>query len=96
MDFGFTEGYKNTSETKTSGNKSHFFSQFVKKFKGKEGSDNEFKLSLQKVSNKKYLKLYKIKNNLVNYENDILENSINFSHENENLFLVLRQVLLKI
>ena len=85
--FGFTEGYKNTSETKKSGNKSHFFSQFVKKFKGKEGSDNEFKLSLQKVSNKKYLKLYKIKNNLVNYEDDILENSINFSHEDENLFL---------
>ena len=47
-----------------------FFSQFVKKFKGKKGSDNEFKLSLQKVSNKKYLKLYKIKNNLVDYQND--------------------------
>ncbi len=88
--FGFTEGYKNTSETKKSGNKSHFFSQFVKKFKGKEGSDNEFKLSLQKVSNKKYLKLYKIKNNLVNYEDDILENSINFSHEDENLFFGLQ------
>ncbi len=87
---GFTEGYKNTSATKTSGNKSHFFSQFIKKFKGKEGSDNELKISLQKVSNKKYLKLYKIKNNLVNYESDILENSLNFSHENDNLFLGLK------
>ena len=90
VDFGFTEGYKNTSSTKTSGNKSHFFSQFVKKFKGKKGSDNEFKLSLQKVSNKKYLKLYRIKNNLVNYESDILENSLDFSHENEDLFLGLK------
>ena len=90
MNFGFTEGYKNTSETKKSGNKSHFFSQFVKKFKGKKGSDNEFKLSLQKVSNKKYLKLYKIKNNLVNYENDRLENSLNFSHENKDLFVGLK------
>ena len=67
INLGFTEGYKNTSNTKKSGNKSHFFSQFVKKFKGKKGSDNEFKLSLQKVSNKKYLKLYRIKNNLINY-----------------------------
>ena len=40
----FNEGYKNTSETKKSGNKNHFFSQFIKKFKGKKGSDNEFKL----------------------------------------------------
>ncbi len=87
---GFTEGYKNISETKKSGKKSHFFSQFVKKFKGKEGSDNEFKLSVQKVSNKKYLKLYKIKNNLVNYEEDLLENSLNFSHEKEDLFLGLK------
>ncbi len=34
INLGFTEGYKNTSNTKKSGNKSHFFSQFVKKFKG--------------------------------------------------------------
>ena len=87
LNVGFTEGYKNTSDTKKSGNKSHFFSQFVKKFKGEKGSDNEFKLSLQKVSNKKYLKLYKITNDLVNYESDILENSLNFAHENEDLFL---------
>ncbi len=90
MNVGFTEGYKNTSETKTSGNKAHFFSQFVKKFKGKKGSDNEFKLSVQKVSNKKYLKLYKIKNDLVDYQNDRLENSLNFSHENEDLFFGLK------
>ncbi len=87
---GFTEGYKTTNENKKSGNKSHFFSQFVRTFKGKKGSDNELKLSVQKVSNKKYLRLYKIKNNLVNYEDDRLENSLNFSHENEDLFLGLK------
>ena len=90
LDFGFTEGHKNTSQTKTGGNKSHFFSQFVKTFKGTQGSDNEFKVSLQKVSNKKYLKLYKIKTNLINYESDVLENSLNFSHENEDLFIGLK------
>ena len=37
-DFGFTEGYKKTSSTKTEGSKS-FFSKFVKNFKGNTGSE---------------------------------------------------------
>ena len=90
LDFGHTEGYKKNSKVKKSGSKSHFFSQIVKKFKGENGSDNELKLSLQRVSNKKYLKLYKIDTNLVNYESDILENSLNFSHENDDMFLGFR------
>ena len=32
------------------------------------------------------LKLYKIKSNLVDYNKDTLENSLNFTHENENFF----------
>ncbi|OUW10871.1 MAG: hypothetical protein CBD26_04090 [Candidatus Pelagibacter sp. TMED166] len=88
--FGYTEGYKNTSGTKLEGSKYHFFSQFVKKFKNDKGADNELKVSIQKTSNKKYLKLYKINNDLVNYENDILENSLSFSHENEDLFIGLK------
>ena len=38
---------------------------------------------------KKYLKLYKIDSNLVNYRNDTLENSFNFSHETQNIFFGL-------
>ncbi|MDC0903007.1 LPS assembly protein LptD [Pelagibacteraceae bacterium] len=86
LDFGHTEGYKKTTSKKKAGNKSHFFSEFVKKFKGKEGSDNEFSMTVQRTSNKKYLKLYKIDTNLANYENDVLENSINFSHSKDDLF----------
>ena len=64
LDFGYTEGYKKTSETKKSGDKSHFFSKFVKNFKGKNNSNNNLELTVQEVSNDKYLKLYKIKSNL--------------------------------
>tara|TARA_Y100000816_G_C26107626_1_gene589183 strand:- start:3379 stop:5691 length:2313 start_codon:yes stop_codon:yes gene_type:complete len=88
--FGYTEGYKNTSASKEAGSKYHFFSQFVKKFKNSKGADNELSLSIQKTSNKKYLKLYKINNDLVNYENDILENSLSFAHENDDLFFGLK------
>tara|TARA_B100000963_G_scaffold360123_1_gene389832 strand:+ start:4830 stop:7142 length:2313 start_codon:yes stop_codon:yes gene_type:complete len=88
--FGYTEGYKNTNENKIAGSKYHFFSKFVKKFKNEKGADNEFKLNLQRVSNKKYLKLYKINNDLINYENDTLENSLSFAHEDEDLFFGIR------
>ena len=87
FDFGYTEGYKKTSKTKVGGNKSHFFSKFVKNFKGKNNSENSLELSLQDVSNDKYLKLYKIKSNLVEYQIDNLENSFNFTHTNDDLFL---------
>jgi len=80
VDSGYTQGYKNTSKTKKSGNKSHFFSKFIKNFKGKQNSDNSFVVSLQDVSDDKYLKLYKIKSDLVNYETDALTNSISFTH----------------
>ncbi len=85
-DFGYTKGYKNTSDTKKSGNKSHFFSKFVKNYKGKLDSENTLKLITQNVSDNKYLKLYKIETNLVDYEKDVLENTLGFTHSSENLF----------
>ena len=86
MDFGFTEGYKNTSQTKSAGSKSHFFSKFSKNFIGKNSSQNNFDITLQHVSNRKYLKLYRINTDIVDYETDTLENTLDFSHENEDLF----------
>ena len=85
-DFGFTEGYNKTSKTKKAGAKSHFFSKFVKNFKNETGSDNTLRILAQDVSDDKYLKLYKIKSNLVDYNQDNLETSINFTHSNEDLF----------
>ena len=60
------------------GDKSHLFSRFTKTFKG-EKSESNLELKFQEVSNKKYLKLYKIDTNLVNYNTGTLENSFNFS-----------------
>ena len=87
LDFGYTEGYKKTTAVKKSGNKSHFFSKFTKNFKGKNNSNNSIKLTVQNVSNDKYLKLYKIKSELIEYEKDTLENSFIFNREDKNSFL---------
>jgi len=88
-DFGFTEGYKKTSKTKKAGDKSHLFSKFINNFKGKFDSDNTLSIITQHVSDDKYLKLYKINSNLVDYNNDVLENSINFTHSKDDLFFGL-------
>ena len=86
-DFGYTDGYKKTSASKKPGQKSHFFTKFVKNFKGRGNSENTFEINLQDVSNDKYLKLYKIDSNLVDYNRDELENSIDLTHSKDNLFI---------
>ncbi len=85
-DFGFTEGYKKTSSSKAAGEKSHFFSKLVKNFNDENNYESTLELNIQEVSNNKYLKLYKIDSNLVDYNTENLENSINFSQEREDQF----------
>ena len=65
-----------------------FFSKFVKNFED-NNSEGTLSISVQNVSNDKYLKLYKIESNLVNYETNTLENSINYSFENDDIFFGL-------
>tara|TARA_B100000963_G_scaffold360919_1_gene393872 strand:- start:2132 stop:4531 length:2400 start_codon:yes stop_codon:yes gene_type:complete len=88
LNFGYTGGYKKESSTKKKGDKSHFFSKFTKTFEG-INAENNLELKLQHVSNRKYLKLYKIDTNLVDYSTDTLENSFNISsyYNEKDLFL---------
>ena len=88
-DFGYTAGYKNTTSTKKKGEKSHLFSKFIKNFKGKNNSDNRLDISLNELSNDKYLKLYKIDSDIVDYNTDTLENYIDFTHEKDDIFFAL-------
>ena len=87
-DFGYTEGYKKSSAKKKQVVK-HIFSKFTKNFIGENNSKNSFDINIQNVSNKKYLKLYKIKSNLVDYNKNNLENSLNFNHSKDDLFIGL-------
>ncbi len=86
LDFGYTKGYKKNTSTKLSGDKSHFFGKFVKNFKSKNDSNTSLELTLQDTSNDKYLKLYRVNTSLVDSNKDTLENSLNFTHTNENIF----------
>ena len=85
-DFGFTEGYKRNSPSKTAGNKSHFFTKFSKNFINDNGVEKSFNMVVQDVSNDKYLKLYKIDTDLVDNNINSLENSIKYTHEENDIF----------
>ena len=91
FDFGYTEGYKKTSKTKKVGNKSHIFANFLKDFDTSDKISNNLEINLQHVSDKKYLKLYKIDSELIDFETEVLENYIDYSriNENKNSFLSL-------
>ncbi len=88
INFGYTDGYKKETPKKKKGDKSHFFSKFTKRIDG-SNAENNMELKLQHVSNRKYLKLYKIDSNLVDYNTSTLENSFNFSSyiSDKNLFI---------
>ena len=88
LDFGYTKGYKKTSLAKASGEKNHFFSKFEKNF-NYDDSENNLKIITQDVSNDKYLKLYKINRELANKDIDTLENSLNFAHSSDDLYVGL-------
>ena len=84
---GYTKGYKKTNNKKTKGDKSHLFSEFSHNFEGINNVVSNLTIKTQDVSNDKYLKLYKIDSNLVDYNQNYLENSINYSRTSNNYFL---------
>tara|TARA_Y100000768_G_scaffold352236_1_gene303674 strand:- start:19725 stop:22130 length:2406 start_codon:yes stop_codon:yes gene_type:complete len=87
FDFGYTEGYKKTSSNKVSGKKNHFFSKFVKNFYNTyNNSESTLLITTQDSNNDKYFKLYKINSELISNEIETLENSIDFTHSNDEIF----------
>ena len=87
LNFGYTGGYKKETSTKKTGDKSHFFAKFTRDFFG-DSSSSTLDLNIQHISQKKYLKLYKIDSNLVNDETSLLENSLNYTgqYDDKDLF----------
>ena len=87
-DFGYTKGYKKTSSSKKAGEKSHFFSKYSKNFSS-NNNESTLNVSIQNTSNDKYLKLYKIDSNLVDYNTEILENSLDYTLQSDDTFFGL-------
>ena len=86
LDMGYTEGYKNVSNTKTPGSRTHFFTRFYTSFI--EGTDNtsDLEINLQHVSNSTYPKINKLQTSLVDYLDNTIKNTIDYGYQKEDLF----------
>ena len=62
------------------------FLNLQKTFKSENNINSFMKLKFQEVSNDKYLKLYKLESDLVDHNLETLENSIDFTYQNDDLF----------
>ena len=62
VDGGYTEGYKNKSNKKTPGARTHFFTKFYKSFIDETDNISNLEVNLQHVSNATYFKVYELKN----------------------------------
>ena len=61
LDFGYTEGYKKQTKNKSIGDKSHLFAKLVKNFESDLKEKSNLEINLQNISNRKYLKLYRMR-----------------------------------
>ncbi len=89
LDTSYTEGYKNTSKTKTKGSRNHIFADLDLNFNQDETYRSNLHLKIQKTSNDTYFKKHDINTSLVNSENTILENEIKYSFSNDDTFFDL-------
>ena len=87
LDTSYTEGYKNTSSTKTSGSRNHTFANFDLNLAENESYQSDLSIKVQRTSNDTYFKKHNINTALVNAENTNLENKIKYSFAKDNMYL---------
>jgi len=89
VDTGYTQGYKKKNKKKTNGGRAHFFSNFNMSLIDEEEKNSSLEVSLAKVSNDTYLKVYDIQTSLVDKNKNILENTINLLYQNKDFYFNL-------
>ena len=89
VDSGFTQGYKKKDNKKSPGNRAHFFSKFNMSFFDEQEKTSALEVTVEKVSNDTYLKIYDIDTALVEKDKTVLENKIDFSYQNKDFFFGL-------
>ena len=89
LDTSYTAGYKKKDNLKSDGGRTHLFGKLNHTFIDKEDETSELEINIQKVSNDTYFKVHDIKTELVDKDNPILENSLDYFYQNKNFFLSL-------
>ena len=87
LDTSYTEGYKNTSSTKTDGSRNHIFANFDLNLVENESYQSDLSIKIQRTSNDTYFRKHNINTALVNSENTTLSNEIKYSFAKDNMYL---------
>jgi LPS-assembly protein len=89
VDTGYTQGYKRKNNKKSSGARTHFFSNFNMRFLDEQEKKSSLEVNIEKVSNDTYLKVYDIKGSLADKDNTVLKNQVDFFYQNNNFYFGL-------
>jgi len=87
LDTSYTEGYKSTSKTKTSGSRNHIFANLDLNFNEDDSYSSNLVLKVQKTSNDTYFRIHDINTELVDSENTTLESQIKYSFNKSDTYV---------
>ena len=87
LDSSYTQGYKNTSPTKTDGSRNHIFANLDFNFSEKEDYESNLSFKVQRTSNDTYFRIHDINTELVNSENTTLENLIKYNFSTADMYM---------
>jgi len=87
LDTSYTEGYKNTSKTKTKGSRNHVFANLDIKLNEDVSHNSNLSVKIQRVSNDTYFRAHDINTELVDSDNTDLENEIKYTFASEDSFI---------
>ena len=86
LDTSFTQGFKNTSTTKTSGSRNHIFADYAFNFNNENNFEKNLHIKLQRTSNDTYFKKHNITTALVESDNTDLVDEIRYSLNNDDAY----------
>ena len=87
LDTGYTEGYKNTSATKSSGSQNHIFANLNLNLNQDESYESNLSIKVQRTNNDTYFRKHDINTALVDSENTNLVNEIKYSFGKDDMYL---------
>jgi len=87
LDTSYTQGYKNTSSTKTNGSRNHIFANLDFNLDENRSYESNLSFKVQRTSNNTYFRKHDINTSLVNAENTNLENEIKYEFSKDDMYL---------
>ena len=86
LDTGYTKGYTKTNNIRSPGSRTHIFSRLYKTFTDEDDKASDIEINLQHVSNRTYPTVNKLQTSLVDYLDNTLKNTIDYSLQKNDIF----------